>query len=157
MHPCPSSRISIQVRGDGEHFGLRRPVGETGICGNRRQPVGESKHDYHYRHTFACAPELIAAVDNWAEPYNGVSGPMSVPIGPATCAKGCATGCSIRFRRLTRGCGRSYCRRAKLVLHALGAANAYRVNLLTDLFRWAVRGHLPSGCAHAWRLSPIGL
>ncbi|WP_374761985.1 integrase core domain-containing protein [Rhodococcus erythropolis] len=28
------------------------------------------KHEYYYRHTFASASELVAAVDNWMHIYN---------------------------------------------------------------------------------------
>jgi len=56
-----------------ERYGLRRSMGETGICWDN---VGAEslwstfKHEYYYRHAFAYATELVAAVDNWMNLYN---------------------------------------------------------------------------------------
>ncbi len=52
--------------------GLRRSMGETGICWDNAGAESlwsTFKHDY-YRHVFQTRTELIAAVDNWTHFYN---------------------------------------------------------------------------------------
>lgn len=56
-----------------ERYGLRRSVGETGICWDNAGAESlwsTFKHECYYRHTFAYRTELVAAVDNWMNFYN---------------------------------------------------------------------------------------
>lgn len=53
--------------------GLRRSMGDTGICWDNAGAESlwsTFKHEYYYRHTFRTKAELIAAVDNWMHFYN---------------------------------------------------------------------------------------
>ena len=53
--------------------GLRRSMGETGICWDNAGAESlwsTFKHECYYRHTFATKAELIAAVYNWMIFYN---------------------------------------------------------------------------------------
>lgn len=53
--------------------GLRRSMGATGICWDNSGAESlwsTFKHEYYYRHTFATATELVAAVDKWMFYYN---------------------------------------------------------------------------------------
>ena len=56
-----------------ETLGLRRFMGETGICWDNAGAESlwwTFKHEYYYRHTFASKVELIAAVERWVHRYN---------------------------------------------------------------------------------------
>ncbi|AZI65960.1 IS3 family transposase (plasmid) [Rhodococcus qingshengii] len=56
-----------------ERYGLRRSMGETGICWDNAGAESlwsTFKHEYYYRHTFTHAAELVAAVDYWMNFYN---------------------------------------------------------------------------------------
>ena len=55
-----------------EH-GLRRSMGETGICWDNAGAESlwsTFKHEHYYRHAFRTITELVAAVDNWMHFYN---------------------------------------------------------------------------------------
>jgi len=68
-----SQYTSEAVRLVCERHGLRRSMGETGICWDNAGAESlwsTFKHEYYYRHTFVNAAELIAAVDNWMRFYN---------------------------------------------------------------------------------------
>lgn len=68
-----SQFTSEVVRGFCERHGLRRSMGETGICWDNAGAESlwsTFKHEYYYRHTFVYSSELVAAVDNWMYLYN---------------------------------------------------------------------------------------
>ena len=53
--------------------GLRRSMGETGICWDNSPAESfwsTFKHEHYYRHAYATKTELVAAVDNWITFYN---------------------------------------------------------------------------------------
>jgi putative transposase len=53
--------------------GLRRSMGETGICWDNSPAESfwsTFKHEDYYRHVYATKTELVAAVDNWVQFYN---------------------------------------------------------------------------------------
>jgi putative transposase len=53
--------------------GLRRSMGETGICWDNAGAESlwsTFKHEFYYRHTYATESELVAAVDKWVHFYN---------------------------------------------------------------------------------------
>ncbi|WIY03580.1 IS3 family transposase [Amycolatopsis mongoliensis] len=55
--------------------GLRRSMGETGICWDNSPAESfwsTFKHEHYYRHAYATKMELVAAVDNWVRFYNSV-------------------------------------------------------------------------------------
>ena len=63
---------SLTAQACGRH-GLRRSMGETGICWDNAGAESfwsTFKHEYYYRHTFATRAELVAAVDNWIIWFN---------------------------------------------------------------------------------------
>jgi putative transposase len=56
-----------------EELGLRRSMGDTGICWDNAGAESlwsTFKHEYYYRHTFATKAELLAAVECWVHRYN---------------------------------------------------------------------------------------
>jgi transposase InsO family protein len=55
--------------------GLRRSMGETGICWDNSPAESfwsTFKHEHYYRHVYATKTELVAAIDKWVTFYNSV-------------------------------------------------------------------------------------
>ncbi|MFE3060511.1 IS3 family transposase [Nocardia sp. NPDC059239] len=53
--------------------GLRRSMGETGICWDNSPAESfwsSFKHEHYYRHVYPTKAELVASVDNWIDWYN---------------------------------------------------------------------------------------
>ncbi|WP_161965489.1 IS3 family transposase [Rhodococcus sp. P1Y] len=74
MHSDRGSQYTAEIIKEAcERYGLRRSMGETGICWDNAGAESlwsTFKHEYYYRHTFAYRTELVAAVDNWMNFYN---------------------------------------------------------------------------------------
>lgn len=54
-------------------LGLRRSMGDTGICWDNAGAESlwsTLKHECYYRRTFASKAELVAAVERWVHRYN---------------------------------------------------------------------------------------
>ncbi|AKE01242.1 integrase (plasmid) [Rhodococcus erythropolis] len=74
MHSDRGSQYTAEIMKQAcERYRLRRSMGDTGICWDNAGAESlwsTFKHEYYYRHTFAYASELVAAVDNWMHVYN---------------------------------------------------------------------------------------
>ncbi len=74
MHSDRGSQYTAQLMTQAcARYGLRRSMGETGICWDNAGAESlwsTFKHEYYYRHTFVYNVELVAAVDNWMYFYN---------------------------------------------------------------------------------------
>lgn len=74
VHSDRGSQYTAEVMKQAcERYRLQRSMGETGICWDNAGAESlwsTFKHEYYYRHTFAYATELVAAVDNWMNTYN---------------------------------------------------------------------------------------
>ena len=74
FHSDRGSQYTSKVIVDlADELGLRRSMGETGVCWDNAGAESlwsTFKHEYYYRHTFASKAELIAAVDRWVHRYN---------------------------------------------------------------------------------------
>ena len=65
-----TSRLLIELCG---RYGLRRSMGQTGVCWDNAGAESlwsTFKHEYYYRHVFATKVELVAAVETWVRRYN---------------------------------------------------------------------------------------
>jgi transposase InsO family protein len=74
LHSDRGSRYTADAMASAcERHGLRRSMGETGICWDNAGAESlwsTFKHEYYYRHTFVTKAELVAAVDKWVNWYN---------------------------------------------------------------------------------------
>ena len=73
MHSDGGSQYTAEITKQVcERYGLRRSMGDTGICWDNAGAESlwsTFKREYYYRHTSAHASELVAAVDNWMRVY----------------------------------------------------------------------------------------
>jgi len=74
MHSDRGSQYTAEIMKQAcERYGLRRSMGDTGICWDNAGAESlwsTFKHEYYYRHIFVHAAELVAAVDYWMNFYN---------------------------------------------------------------------------------------
>lgn len=89
---------SKDIVGLADELGLRRSMGETGICWDNASAESlwsTFKHEYYYRHTFVSKAELIAAVERWVHRYNherrhsalGQTSPVNYEVSSAAANK----------------------------------------------------------------------